>query len=83
MAYGRIQMTKWEDIKVGDFFTANINMGEDTLLYQKVAKKNDTQGVYNAVLLNTGELCNIYIGSKSKFQTVEVAFDIKYPDEVL
>ena len=70
-------MTKWNDIQVGDFFTANINMGIDTLLYQKISCKGSLQEQCNAVLLNTGELCNIYIGSESEFHKVEVTFEIK------
>jgi hypothetical protein len=70
-------MTNWDDIKVGDFFVVNIMLEDNTLLYQKIAKKNDTNETCNAVLLNTGELCNIYVGSESKYKKVDVAFDIK------
>ena len=70
-------MTKWDDIRVGDFFTANINMGVDTLLYQKISQKRDLQEPYNAVLLNTGELCNLYITPNIEFHKVEVSFEIK------
>jgi hypothetical protein len=65
---------KWEKIEAGDFFTANINMGQDTLLYQKIRVPDV---LHNAVLLNTGELCNLYIGSDTTFEKVEVTFDIK------
>lgn len=65
---------KWPDLKEGDFFTANIHMGEDTLLYQKI----DQFGIfYNAVLINKGKLCNLYIGPDTTFEKVEVTFDIK------
>lgn len=69
--------SKWEEIEVGDFFTANINMGVDTLLYQKIAQKNTSQEVGNAVLLNTGEVCNIYINPETTFEKVEVTFSFK------
>lgn len=65
---------KWEDLSVGDFFTANINMGVDTLLYQKI---NETDKGHNAVLLNKGELSCLYIDSNKTFEKVEVTFDIK------
>lgn len=65
---------KWEDISIGDFFTANINMGQDTLLFQKI----EVEGIHhNAVLLNKGELCNLYIGPETTFEKVEVTFSIK------
>lgn len=65
---------KWSELKEGDFFTANINMGEDTLLYQKI----DQFGTfYNAVLINEGKLCYLHIGPETAFEKVEVTFDIK------
>lgn len=65
---------KWDKLKVGDFFTANINMGQDTLLYQKV----EAPGLlHNAVLLNKGTVCNLYVGPDTTFEKVEVTFDIK------
>lgn len=65
---------KWNKLNVGDFFTANINMGQDTLLYQKI----EPSGVfYNAMLLNTGKLCNLYIGPDATFEKVEVTFSLK------
>ena len=65
---------KWKDLSVGDFFTANINMGVDTLLYQKV----EAPGVnHNAILLNNGTICNLYIGPDTTFEKVEVTFSIK------
>ena len=65
---------KWDNLQAGDFFTANINMGQDVLLYQKI--KQD--GIFhNAVLLNTGEICNLYISDNTTFEKVEVTFSIK------
>jgi hypothetical protein len=66
--------SNWNDLSVGDFFTANINMGEDTLLYQKI---NDTEKSYNAILLNKGLLCCLATDSLATFEKVEVTFDIK------
>ena len=34
---------KWSDLFVGDFFTPNIHMGEDTLLYQKVNNSDSSK----------------------------------------
>lgn len=65
---------KWDKLNVGDFFTANINMGQDTLLYQKI----EHESLYhNAVLLNTGQICNLYIGPETTFEKVEVTFSLK------
>lgn len=65
---------KWKDLFVGDFFTFNINMGQDTLLYQKI---NETEKGYNAVLLNTGQLCSIATNTYTDFEKVEVTFSLK------
>ena len=65
---------KWKDLSVGAFFTANINMGQDTLMYQKI---NETEKGYNAVLLNEGKLCCIATDSLATFTEVEATFDIK------
>ena len=67
-------LVNWNTLKDGDFFTANINMGQDTLLYQKI-KENDKG--YNAVLLNTGELCLLYTSNDTTFEKVEVTFSLK------
>jgi hypothetical protein len=64
---------EWDKLKVGDFFSANINMGEDTLLYQKIQPTNTG---YNATLLNNGELCYLYTDNQT-FEKVEVTFSIK------
>jgi hypothetical protein len=64
---------EWDKLRDGDFFTANINMGEDTLLYQKIKSIN---AGYNAVLLNTGELSCLYTENQT-FEKVEVTFSIK------
>lgn len=57
----------------GDFFAADLSFQKETLLYQKI---KPTGSGYNAVLLNTGELCCIYTDNQ-KFEKVEVTFDIK------
>ena len=65
---------KWSELKEGDFFITDIDLGEETLLYQKI----DQFGIfYNAVLINKGKLCNLYIGPETTFEKVEVTFDIK------
>lgn len=66
---------KWNKLKAGDFFTVDLPaMYEEPFLYQKI----EQQSLYhNAILLNTGELCNLYIGPETAFEKVEVTFDIK------
>jgi hypothetical protein len=70
--------SKWVDIEVGDFFVPECQDDNNRpFLYQKVDSKKANG--YNAVLLNTGELCNLYIGSnhETAFQKVEVTFEIQ------
>lgn len=63
---------KWSDLKVGDFFQYLGSSKEDIpQLYQKVAEN----GIYNAVLLNDGQLCNLHTES-SIFEKVSVSFEI-------
>ena len=64
---------KWDKIKEGEFFAYNLSFYPDTLVYQKI---KPTGSEYNAVLLNTGELCCVYTDNHT-FEKVEVAFDIK------
>lgn len=64
---------KWNKINVGDFFFVEFEeMG--TLLYQRITERDG----YNAVLLNTGELCQIYTSEHSEklYEKVTVTFDI-------
>lgn len=65
---------KWSDLLAGDFFTVNINMGQDSLLYQKI---NETEKGYNAVLLNSGQLCSVATSTFTSFEKVEVTFSFK------
>ena len=65
---------KWPDLLVGDFFTVNIDMGEEALLYQKI---NETEKGYNAILINEGHLCCIATDSLATYTKVEVTFNIK------
>lgn len=63
----------WDKIEQGDFFF--LEMGElGTLLYQKVKETNG----YNAVLLNTGELCQIFTPNNvdKLYNKVSVSFSI-------
>lgn len=64
---------KWKDINQGDFFFIEF-ADEGSLLYQKIDEKNG----YNAVLLNSGKLCQIYTSPDSKqlFEKVTVTFNI-------
>jgi len=66
---------KWDKLEVGDFFTTNFNMGEDAPLYQKIEIPNSA--FHNAIHLNKGRLCNLYIGPETTFEKVEVTFSIK------
>lgn len=65
---------KWDKLKPGDFFAVDISICEEPLLYQKIEEESMYQ---NAVLLNTGQICNLYIGPNTTFEKVEVTFDIK------
>jgi len=68
---------KWDKLKEGDFFINEaLQELHGTLLYQKIKQ---TSAGYNAVLLNKGELCQLYIPADSDktFEKVEVTFDIK------
>ena len=65
---------KWSKLKVGDFFSVTISTEPSPLLYQKI--KTACHG-YNAILLNSGELCRLYISAKSTFEKVEVTFSLK------
>jgi hypothetical protein len=70
-------MNKWTDIQVGDFFVPMHAINGQTYLYQKI---HDAKCAgYNAILLNTGEVCNIYIDPDSsvQFKKVQVQFEIR------
>jgi hypothetical protein len=63
----------WDMLEEGDFFAVNLPFLTDALLYQKI---KPTGTGYNAVLLNTGELCCVYT-DKQNFEKVEVTFSVK------
>ena len=65
---------KWRDLEAGDFFTANINMGQDIVLYQKLDHKARP---FNAVHVNSGSVCVIADTDFNNYERVQVAFDIK------
>jgi hypothetical protein len=65
---------KWSDLQAGDFFTANIDLGEDILLYQKLDHKARP---FNAVHINSGSVCVIAETDFNNYERVQVAFDIK------
>jgi hypothetical protein len=61
----------WDKIYPGDFFF--LEMGElGQLLYQRITDKNG----YNAVLLNNGELCQIYPMTGKLYHKATVTFNI-------
>jgi hypothetical protein len=65
---------KWKDLVTGEFFTANINMGQDILLYQKLDHKARP---FNAVHINSGTVCVIAETDTNTYERVQVTFDIK------
>lgn len=65
---------KWDKLKPGDFFAIDISFSKEPLLYQKIKQESL---YHNAILLNEGTLCNLYIGPETAFEKVEVTFDIK------
>lgn len=65
---------KWRDLEAGDFFTANIKMGQDIVLYQKLDHKARP---FNAVNVNSGSVCVIADTDINNYERVQVAFDIK------
>jgi hypothetical protein len=67
--------SNWKDINIGDFFTAKSYDGvSEYYLFQKIDEKVSP---YNAILLNTGEVCCINETDFKLFERVQVAFDIK------
>lgn len=71
-----MKKSDWKKIKIGDFFVADMKLNGQTLLYQKIDETKVKD--YNAILLNTGELVNIFISplKNEHFQKVEVTFDV-------
>ena len=69
--------SNWEDINIGDFFIPDLVLNGDTFLYQKIDEQKHNG--YNCILLNTGELCNIFINPniQEHFVKVEVTFNLK------
>jgi len=65
---------KWGNLAAGDFFTVDLGLSKEPFLYQKI----EQEGLFhNAVLLNEGKLCNLYIGPETAFEKVEVTFSFK------
>lgn len=65
---------KWSELQAGDFFTATFNMGQDIILYQKLDHKARP---FNAVLVNSGNVCIIADTNFNNYERVQVAFEIK------
>jgi hypothetical protein len=66
--------TKWNDLVPGEFFISSVNLKETIDLYQKLDHRARP---YNAVLVNTGNVCIIADSDFNNYERVEVAFDIK------
>jgi hypothetical protein len=67
--------SNWNKLNVGDFFTTKSYDGvSEYALYQKIDHHAQP---YNAVLLNTGQVCCIAETTTIPFERVEVTFDIK------
>jgi hypothetical protein len=61
----------WDKIYPGDFFFLEMEeLGQ--LLYQRINDKNG----YNVVLLNSGELCQIYPTTDKLYHKATVTFNI-------
>jgi hypothetical protein len=64
-------LVPWDKINQGDFFFLEIEeYGQ--LLYQRIQEKNG----YNTVLLNSGELCQIYPTPGHLYHKVTVSFNV-------
>ena len=65
------------DLKPGDFFKTKNPINGEYLLYQKIDETKSKN--YNAVLLNSGELCYLYFNNllNDAIEKVEVSFDTK------
>lgn len=61
---------KWDEMKQGDFFVEYIE--DEILIYQKITNTPN----YNAVLLNKGLLCNLYISRDRYYNKEDIEFKI-------
>jgi len=61
----------WDKLQQGDFFFIEFEE-YGSLIYQKISEKHG----YNTVLLNTGELCQIYASPDKLYNKVTVSFNI-------
>jgi len=68
---------KWNELKAGDFFSFKLMETNTPYIYQKITPK---AGVYNTVLLNTGELCCVYESDNSNNQYNKVDIEFKIHD---
>lgn len=62
---------RWSDLKIGNIFKVDNCFSSIDHIYIKIDGR-DT--IYNAVSLNNGELCNLYVESL-RFSKVELAFE--------
>lgn len=66
--------SNWKDLSIGDFFVTKSYEGKQYSLYQKIDHKPKP---YNAVLVNSGQVCCINETDARIFERVEVAFEVK------
>lgn len=66
---------KWNELEQGDFFIFRLQESAGPYIYQKITPKARE---YNAVLLNTGELCCVYESDDSNtlYEKVNIEFAI-------
>lgn len=62
-------LTHFKNLKTGEFFIYKFD--DEVSIYQKITPHDD----YNCVLLNTGQICNIY---EENTQVKKVEIEVKY-----
>lgn len=62
-------LTHFKSLKTGEFFIHKFD--DDVNIYQKITPQDH----YNCVLLNTGQICNIY---EENTQVKKVEIELKY-----
>lgn len=66
-------LTPFKSLKAGEFFVYKLEEGIS--IYQKISPYDH----YNCVLLNTGQICNIY-EDNTKVEKVKIELKIKYDE---
>ena len=62
-------LTHFKNLKTGEFFIYKFD--DEVSIYQKIIPQDH----YNCVLLNTGQICNIY---EENTQVKKVEIEVKY-----